>query len=73
MKAEENTRVTVDLDGATIARVMAITGEKHKSPAIAKAVTDFVNRATAKEFGARLREGAFDYPMSDEEIAKLDS
>ena len=41
---------------------MALTGEKNKSPALAKAVTEFVKRRKAREFGRLIREGAFDYP-----------
>lgn len=41
---------------------MALTGEKSKSPAVAKAVTEFVNRRKAREFGRLIRESAFDYP-----------
>lgn len=65
-------RVTVDIEEATLERALAITGEKSKSPAIAKAVEEFVRRAMAKEFGARIREGVFDYPISDEELKELD-
>lgn len=55
-------RISVDLDEATVAEVMALTGEKNKSPALAKAVGEFVRRARAREFGRLIREGAFDYP-----------
>ena len=65
-------RVTVDIDEETLKKVLSITGEKNKSPAVAKAVEEFVNRATAREFSARIREGAFDYPLSDEVLAELD-
>jgi len=65
-------RVTVDIEEKTLDRVLAITGEKSKSPALAKAIEEFVNRATAREFGARIREGAFDYELNDEQLAELD-
>lgn len=55
-------RISVDIDDATLEEVMALTGEKNKSPAMAKAVTEFVRRARAREFGRLIREGAFDYP-----------
>jgi len=55
-------RISVEVDEATLDEVMAITGEKSKSPALAKAVTEFVRRARAREFGRLIREGAFDYP-----------
>jgi hypothetical protein len=55
-------RISVDIDDATLEEVMALTGEKNKSPAMAKAITEFVRRARAREFGRLIREGAFDYP-----------
>ena len=65
-------RITIDIDEAVLAEVEKITGEKKRSPAVAKIVEDFVKRTRAKEFGRRLREGAFDYPVTNEEIEGLD-
>lgn len=58
----ENMRISVDIDEQVLKDVMALTGEKSKSPALAKAVTEFVRRQRAREFGRLIREGAFDYP-----------
>lgn len=55
-------RITVDIDDDILADLMEITGDKNKSPAVAKAVTEFVRRKQAKEFGRMIREGVFDYP-----------
>lgn len=55
-------RISVEIDEATLAEVIALTGEKNKSPALAKAVIEYVRRARAREFGHLIREGAFDYP-----------
>jgi Arc/MetJ family transcription regulator len=57
-------RITVDIEDDILRDVMALTGEKNKSPALAKAVTEFVKRRKAREFGRLIREGAFDYPDS---------
>lgn len=65
-------RITVDIDEATLEDLARITGESKKSPAVARAVTEFVNRKKAKEFGMLLREGAFDYPTTNEEIEAED-
>lgn len=54
-------RISVEIDEATLADVVALTGERSKGPALAKAVTEFVRRAKAREFGRLIREGAFDY------------
>jgi len=66
-------RITVDIDETTLEDLARITGESKKSPAVAKAVTEFVNRKKAKEFGMLLREGAFDYPASNDEIEASDA
>ncbi len=55
-------RISVDIDESLLGEVMALTGEKQKSPALAKAIAEFVNRRRAKEFGRLIREKAFDYP-----------
>ncbi len=65
-------RITVDIEEKTLERLVALTGETKKSPAVAKAVDDYVKRALAKEFGSLIREGAFDYELTDEELAALD-
>jgi len=62
----------VEINDAVIDDLMRITGEKMKSPAVSKAVEEFVKRKKAKEFGRNLREGVFDYPVTNEAIEKLD-
>ncbi len=57
-------RVTVEVEATVLTEVMALTGEKRKSPALAKAIVEFVRRQRAREFGRLIREGAFDYPAS---------
>lgn len=55
-------RITVDIDDDVLSELLKVTGEKNKSPAVAKAVTEFVRRKQAREFGRMIREGVFDYP-----------
>lgn len=65
MQIEQNMafmRISVDIDESILEEAMALTGEKNKSPALAKAVTEYVRRQRAKEFGQLIRESAFDYP-----------
>ena len=42
------------------------------SPAVARAVTEFVRRKQAREFGRMIREGVFDYPAPAVDAAGLD-
>ena len=55
-------RITVDIEESILSDLLEITGDKNKSPAVARAVTEFVRRKKAREFGRLIREGAFDYP-----------
>ena len=55
-------RISVEIDDRILDEVVALTGEKRKSPALARAITEYVHRARAREFGRMIREGAFDYP-----------
>ncbi len=62
-------RITVDLDEETLKQAMRLTGEKKKGPAVTKAVTEFIHRQMAREFGRMVMEGEFeDYPMTNEQI-----
>ena len=65
-------RITVDIDNDILTELMKITGDKNKSPAVARAVTEFVRRKQAREFGRMIREGAFDYPGPAADAAGLD-
>ncbi|MFM7101048.1 MAG: type II toxin-antitoxin system VapB family antitoxin [Verrucomicrobiota bacterium] len=61
-------RITVDLDKSVIDELVIITGEKKMSPAVTKAVIEYLKRQKARQFGRMLREGAFDYPVTNDEL-----
>jgi metal-responsive CopG/Arc/MetJ family transcriptional regulator len=61
-------RITVDIDDDKLDELSAITGQSKKSPAVAFAVGEYIKREKAKEFGKLLREGAFDYPATNDEV-----
>jgi hypothetical protein len=61
----------VDIKDDVLDQLSKLTGEDKKSPAVAFAVSEYVKREKAKEFGKMLREGAFDYPATNDEIEKL--
>ena len=65
-------RITVDIEDDVLAELMKITGDKNKSPAVARAVTEFVRRKQAREFGRMIREGVFDYPAPAVDTAGFD-
>jgi hypothetical protein len=51
-------------------RSKKITSPAKKSPAVAFAVKENIKREKAKEFGRLLREGAFDYPATNDEVER---
>lgn len=65
-------RITVDFEETELAELLKVTGETKKSSAVNKAVTEFLNRKKAKEFGRLLREGAFDFDFTNEDVEKQD-
>ena len=65
-------RITVDIEDDVLSELMKITGDKNKSPAVARAVTEFVRRKQAREFGRMIREGVFDYPAPASDLSGLD-
>lgn len=65
-------RITIDIDKSILDELAIITGEKKMSPAVNKAVTEFVKRQKARQFGRMLREGAFDYRLTNDEIEQQD-
>jgi Arc/MetJ family transcription regulator len=64
-------RITVDIEDDVLTELLKITGDKNKSPAVARAVTEFVRRKQAREFGRMIREGVFDYPAPAADAAGL--
>jgi Arc/MetJ family transcription regulator len=65
-------RITVDFEDTELAELLQVTGETKKSSAVNKAVTEFLNRKKAKEFGRLLREGAFDFDFTNDDVEKQD-
>ncbi len=65
-------RVSVEIDEATLNALRRLTGETKMSPAISRAVTEFVRRQRVREFGRLLREDAFDYPLTNDQVESAD-
>ena len=63
-------RITVDIKDESLDELSRITGQNKKSPAVAFAVSEYIKREKAREFGKLLREGAFDYPATNDEIER---
>ena len=65
-------RISVEIDDATLNALRQPTGETRATAAIHRAATEFVRRERVREFGRLLRDGAFDYPLTNDEIESAD-
>jgi Arc/MetJ family transcription regulator len=66
-------KLTVEIDDEILANAMKLTGETKKSPALAKAATEYVKREMVKKFATMVMEGQFeDYPMTNDELEAVD-
>lgn len=65
-------RITVDIDATELKRIQKITGEKKKSPAVAKALSAYLREQQKRELIERALAGRTDYSMTNEELEALD-
>ena len=66
-------RITIQIDEGLLDQARRLTGESKKGPAVVKATREFVKRQTAREFGRLALEGAFDYPMTNDELEAIET
>lgn len=50
---------TVEIDDEILANAMKLTGETKRSPALAKAATEYVKQEMVKKFATIVMEGQF--------------
>jgi len=66
-------KFSVEMDEATLKKLMVATGISKKGPAVAKAAREYLRRAMAKEFASMVMEGEFeDYPLTNEQLEQSD-
>jgi Arc/MetJ family transcription regulator len=61
-------RITIDIDESNLAAVQQATGIRKRSPAIRRAVADYVRDLERKRFIRKVMEGKSDYALSNEEL-----
>jgi len=61
-------RMTVEIDDNELARVQEATGIKKKSPAVKKAVEEFLYAVERRRFLERVCEGRTDYSTTNDEL-----
>jgi hypothetical protein len=64
-------RITVDIDENDMLKIQEATGIRKRSPAIRRAVVDYVRELEKRRFLMKVRERKTDYGMTNEELEKL--
>jgi Arc/MetJ family transcription regulator len=65
-------RITIEIDANELSRIQKITGEKKKSPAVTRALTEYLNWRRRHEFVQRILAGKTDFSMSNEDLEARD-
>jgi len=61
-------RITIEIDEKVLALVQRETGIRKRSPAIRRAVADYVDEMERKRFLRRVMEGKSDYSLTNEQL-----
>ena len=57
-------RITVDIPEEKLTELLEITGERKMSPAVSRAVEEYIKRVKASELGELIKSGAFEIEES---------
>jgi Arc/MetJ family transcription regulator len=63
-------RITVEIDEDILRSVQSVTGLHKKSPAVNRALTDYLQEAKKKALIQRVLEGRTDYGTTNEELER---
>jgi hypothetical protein len=67
-----NMRITFEIDAKDLKQIQKITGQKKKSPAISRALTDYLQMRERRALIERALTGQTDYPLTNEELEARD-
>ena len=65
-------RLTIEIDADDMTRIQRITGEKKKSPAVSRALTEFLKLRERRDFIKRVLAGKTDFSSSNEQLETRD-
>ncbi len=65
-------RVTIEVDASELKQIQKITGEKKKSPAITRALSEFIRHQQKRQFLGRVLSGQTDFALTNEELEARD-
>jgi hypothetical protein len=65
-------RITFEIDANQLRQIQKITGEKKKSPAVSRALADFLRMRQRQELIERALAGETDYALTNDALEALD-
>jgi len=65
-------RITIELDAKNMRRIQKITGQKKKSPAVNRALSEFIQQHQRRQFIERALSGQTDFSLTNEELESRD-
>jgi Arc/MetJ family transcription regulator len=65
-------RITFEIDANELKQIQKITGQKKKSPAINRALTDYLRLRERRAFIEKVLAGQTDYALTNDELESRD-
>ncbi len=65
-------RITVEIDASELKQIQKATGEKKKSPAVSRALSEFLKSQERQKFIERALSGKTDFSLTNDELEARD-
>jgi Arc/MetJ family transcription regulator len=65
-------RITIEIDANELKQIQKITGQRKKSPAVSRALADFLRMRKREAFIEKALAGQTDYALTNEQIEARD-
>jgi|BarGraIncu01122A_1022018.scaffolds.fasta_scaffold00889_8 hypothetical protein len=65
-------RITVDIEASELRRIQKVTGQKKMSPAVSRALSEFLKLQERQKFIERALSGQTDFALTNEELEARD-
>jgi len=65
-------RITVDIEASELRRIQKVTGQKKMSPAVSRALSEFLKLQERQKFIERALSGQTDFTLTNEELEAHD-
>jgi len=65
-------RITVDIEASELRRIQKVTGQKKMSPAVSRALSEFMKLQERQKFIERALSGQTDFALTNEELEARD-